>query len=303
LKFIFLLTFLICSFLINTAFSQDDVVALNLHRVYFVQGPDNFQPSGLTIINDCLYTVSDKHDHFIYFMELSDETAKAIPAVEIPLPFFSFIHSYDFEGITHDKSGKFYLASESQCRILCISPDGKNANWITPNLKPAGKKAGLFQTANAYLEGICCISSDEFIMCAERQYRGFLEINLKNMPINIFAYSSENSKFRFPEGSNKDFSGLCSYQNNLYVLERNAHLFSHFKRVNNQLTETTGWSYGHIETAATFRYADMTFGKAEGLCIDDQYIYIIIDNNNDHRADNPEDRRPLLMVFDHPDNF
>ena len=289
--------------LITTVSSQENVVDLNLHKVYFVEGPENFQPSGLTIIDNCLYTISDKHDSFIYRLALSDNTATAIPAVDITLPIFSLIYSYDFEGITHDKSGNFYLASEKQCRILRVSPDGKNVDWITPDLKHAGQKVDLFQASNAYLEGICCISSNEFIVCAERQCRGFLEINLKKTPINVIAYPSEKSIFNFPDGTNKDFSGLCYFRNSIYVLERNAYLFSKFRRKGNQLSESSGWSYRHIETAEVYRYSDMEFGKAEGLCIDDQFIYIIIDNNNDYRANNHSDRRPILMVFSHPDNL
>ncbi|MBC2717665.1 MAG: hypothetical protein HF978_20370 [Desulfobacteraceae bacterium] len=294
---------LICLLMITRAFSEDTVIALNLHKVYFVEGPDNFQPSGLTIIDGRLYTVSDKHDHLIYRLKLNSVTAAAIPAVKIPLPILSFIHPYDFEGITHDDSGNFYLASETQCRILRISPDGENADWITPDLKPAGEKAGLFQVKNAYLEGICCISSNEFILCTERQSRGFVEINLAATPIQINAYPSEYSKFEFPEGKRKDFSGLCRYKNDLYILERNAFLISQLKRDNNKLVETIGWSYRHIETITPYRYVDMEFGKAEGLCMDDDYIYIIFDNNGDHRADTPDDCRPLLMLFNHPDNL
>jgi len=276
---------------------------LILHKVYFIEGPENFQPSGLTLIDGRLHTVSDKHNDFIYCLELSNDTAIAVPAVKIAQPFFSFFHSYDFEGIAHDDSGNFLLASESQCRILRISPDGENSNWITPNLKPAGKKAGLFQVKNAYLEGICCISPNELILCAEREPRGLVEINLEKTPIQVYAYPSEDSKFIFPQGTSKDFSGLCRYKNEVYILERNAFLIGQLKRVKNQLIETIGWSYRHIETMATYRYSDMKFGKAEGICIDDNYIYIIIDNNADHRADNPDDRRPLLMLFDHPYNL
>ena len=303
MKRAFILKLLFCFLIISTTVSADDVISLNLHKVYFVEGPKNFQPSGLTIMDDRLYTISDKHDHYIYCLEPNNDTAPAIPAVKIPLPIFSFAYSYDFEGITHDVSGNFFLASESQCRILRVSPNGENANWITPDLKSIGEKAGLFQIKNAYLEGICCISSNQFILCAERQPRGFMEINLATTPMHVNAYRSEQSQFAFPKGTSKDFSGLCRYKNDLYVLERNAFLISRLKHKNNQLVETMGWSYRHIETANPYRYADMAFGKAEGLCIDDHYIYIIFDNNGDHRADNPDDRRPLLMLFHHPDIF
>ncbi len=302
MKLNFFQALLICLLMITNAFSAEDVISLNLHKVYFVEGPENFQPSGLTIVNKRLYTVSDKHDDFIYCLQLSNDTASAIPAIKIPLPILSFFHSYDFEGLTNDDSDNFFLASEATCRILRVTPNGENADWITPDLKPTGEQVGLFKAQNAYLEGICRVSSNEFILCAERQPRGFLEVNLAPA-LQVTAYLSEHSKFEFPDGTSKDFSGLYYYKNTVYVLERNAFLISQLKWENNKLVETNGWSYRHIETIAPYRYADMEFGKAEGLCIDDAYIYIIFDNNGDHREGNSDDRRPLLMLFNHPDNI
>jgi hypothetical protein len=87
------------------------------------------------------------------------------------------------------------------------------------------------------------------------------------------------------------------------VLERNAFAICRLTPENNRFREGPGWSYGHVETAPEFRYEDMQYGKAEGLCIDDRFIYILLDNNNLARADDPKDQRPLLLVFRHPDDF
>lgn len=282
---------------------------LTLHKVFYIDGPNNFQPSGLTIFNDSLYTICDKHDSFIYRLKLQNSDlqngiAAAIPEINLKLPLFSFLYSYDFEGITCDETGTFFLASETHSRILKIAADGKKTVWITPDLQPAGQKAGLMVDYNAGLEGICRLAENKFIVCAERQDRGFLEIDLTSVPAFVRAYPSEQSKFKFTRGIRKDFSGLYFYKNTVYVLQRNAFIITKFKRdKNNYLVETDGWSYRHIETMPSYRYADMTYGKAEGLCIDDQYVYIIIDNNGDHRAGHPGDRRPLLMVFERPENL
>ena len=285
------------------AFSNASDNALKLHQVFYVDAPKNFQPSGLTIVNGCLYTISDKHDHFIYRLELKNDIASAIPAIRIRLPSGSLLHLLDFEGITHDGAGNFLLASESQCRVLKVPAKDGNAGWMTADLKPVGLKTGLFQVRNAGLEGICYVTDKKLILCAERQPRGFLEVNPTQNPVSILAYQSEKSKFKFPEGISKDFSGLYYFRNAVYVLERNAFIVSRLKREGDCLVESTGWSYRHIETMRPYRYADMTYGKAEGLCMDDNYIYIVIDNNGDSRDGNPDDRRPLLMVFEHPDNF
>jgi len=297
------LSLLFILLLLPAAFSDASDTALKIHQVFYVDAPKNFQPSGLTIVNERLYTISDKHDHFIYRLELKNDIAVAIPEIRINLPSASLLHSFDFEGITHDDAGNFFLASESQCRILKVPAKDGNAGWMDVNLKPVGVKTGLFQVRNAGLEGICYVADKKLILCAERQPRGFLEVNPAQNPASILAYQSEQSMFKFPKEISKDFSGLYYFQNAVYVLERNAFVISRLKREGNYLVESIGWSYRHIETARAYRYADMTYGKAEGICIDDNYIYIVIDNNGDHRDGNPDDRRPLLMVFEHPDNF
>ena len=297
-----LLSFL-CLLLCSPAFSRASEDVLKLHHVFYVEAPKNFQPSGLTIIDNRLYTISDKHDDFIYRLDLKKDMALAIPAIKIKMPSGSFLYSSDFEGITHDDAGNFLLASESQSRILKVSINDGSAAWMDVDLKPAGLKAGLFQVRNAGLEGICYIPDNELILCAERQPRGFLEVDLAHNPMGILAYRSEQSKFKFRKGISRDFSGLYYFQNAVYVLERNAFIVSRMKREGNYLVETIGWSYRHVETMPPYRYADMTYGKAEGLCMDDNYIYIVIDNNGDHRDDHPDDRSPLLMVFEHPDNL
>jgi len=36
------------------------------------------------------------------------------------------------------------------------------------------------------------------------------------------------------------------------------------------------------------------------LAVDDQHIFIVMDNNHDHLAADPSDRRPRLFIFQHP---
>ena len=65
------------------------------------------------------------------------------------------------------------------------SRPGRNAirAWITPSLKPAGREKGLFQVPNANLEGIVCTGPGRFVLCAERQPRGFVEVDCAATPI------------------------------------------------------------------------------------------------------------------------
>jgi hypothetical protein len=282
--------------------SHQRVIPMTLHRALFVEGPENIQPSGLTIWNGQLYTVSDKHDYVIFKIELTRDVAILKPILPINIPTEAHLQRYDFEGITSDGVGNFYLVSETRFRILRVPSDGKEASWITPNLRPWGEKQHLFKVKNAYLEGISYITPGIFILCAERQPRGFMEVDIAGDSLLVRAYRSDRTRFEFSNHRSPDFTGLFWYQNSLYVLERNAYLISKLTKKNEQFEESFGWSFHHIITRNELKYSDMRYGKAEGFCLDDNYVYVIFDNNGMPRAARPNDRRPLLLIMVRPNH-
>ena len=64
----FLILYLI--FYINNIEARQNIKHLKLLKVLPVEGPADNQPSGLTIWNDTLYTVSDKHDSTIFIVNI-----------------------------------------------------------------------------------------------------------------------------------------------------------------------------------------------------------------------------------------
>lgn len=279
--------------------TQNPATPLKLFRVLPVEGPENCQPSGLTIRSDTLFTVSDKHDSAIYRVELQDTAAVLIPYLTFQIPDTASKTWFDFEGITHDDSGNFYVVSESRFRILRVSAAGEIA-WITPDLKPYGESKGLLRVKNAYLEGITWLGGNRFILAAEREPRGLLEVETGNPNVAVSAHKFDAVKFPFAKGRSPDFADLFWYHDTLYALERNAFVVSRLIKENGQYRQGKGWSYGRIENDPKFLYADTTYGLAEGLCMDDRYIYIALDNNGDARRNNPKDTRPLLFILERP---
>ena len=89
--------------------------------------------------------------------------------------------------------------------------------------------------------------------------------------------------------------------NRLYVLERNAYLICHLVRKDERFEEGEGWSYKHVVTRPDYKYVDMRYGKAEGLCMDKNFVYVILDNNGRSRYGKPKDKRPLLLILFRPD--
>ena len=280
------------------------VTELILDRAFFIDGPENSQPSGLTIKEGTLFTVSDKHDSTIFKLRLSADKAVMEPYLTFTAPRInehSYTARHDFEGLTCDSQGNFYLVSESRFRILRVSADGTDASWVTPNLKSNGIASGLFKKANAYFEGITLIRPGLFLLCAERQPRGFMTVDISNSVPRVDAWQSNQTLFEFKKGIHPDFSGLWADNKRLFVLERNAYLVCRMAERSGRWEEQEGWSYRHIVTRPEYRYADTKYGKAEGLCMDKKSVHIILDNNNGSRESAPDDSRPLLLICPRPD--
>ena len=252
---------------------------LELIKVYDVLTKNDIEPSGLTLWDGEFYTVSDKHNK-IYHLSFEHNKVILNPFIDIE---FMGEKDLDFEGITHDDK-YFYLVSEKLFQILKISKDGKfqQAVPLTDNIRETGNKVGLFQTRNAYLEGICALGKNKFLLVVERQPRGFIEYDA--ITNTIKAYQKNQAIFSYPKGRPADFTGL-SCSDGMYVLDRNAYMVAELNKINGEFSETKGYSYAHIVNQDQLKYKDMQFGHAEGLVVKGNKIYIILDNNKDLHSD------------------
>ena len=284
-------------FLIGASARAGELLKLELHRVLPVEGPKNNQPSGLCLYKGNLYTVSDKHDNRIFRIDPGEKSARMVPALTFSPPGKTYL---DLEGVTCDERGNFYLASEKTCRIIRVSQNAATAVFLTPDLKPTGRTKGLFKVGNAMLEGITRAGPETFTLCAERQPRGILRVRLTKEGVRSDAFTCNRSRFMFPEKTSPDFSGLCMFRGRHYVLQRNARLISELGISKKGVREGEGWSYSHIVHRLSYRYAVIRYGMAEGLCMDDRFVYVILDNNNIPRLRYPKDRRPLLLIMKNP---
>lgn len=284
--------------------AADEPVPLRLIRALPVEGPENNQPSGLTLSGDTLFTVSDKHDGTIFRLELEDDRAVQVPHLTFHAePPDAGLKKLDFEGLASDEDGGFYLASETAFRVLRCRADGERKAtwmWMTPDLRPHGEAVGLFQTSNANLEGIALLPAGELLVCAERQPRGLIEVDFEARPATVRAFNYNDTKLELPGGRNADFTGLHADESGLYAVVRNAEAICRIEYGESGLVEGEVWSYRHIVNDPALRYVDRRFGQAEGLCMDEERVYLIIDNNGDPREADPEDRRPLLLIMERP---
>ncbi len=266
------------------------------------------QPSGLARCNDELLMVSDRHNSTVFKIKMKADLAQVVEHQRlhnIPKPslkhydfgtqwWSNLSRRYDWEGISCQQ-GNVYLLSETLSQILAINVDGQ-MTWLGEKSYLAGRGKGLFEHRNAKAEGLA-INENHVFIAAERQPRGIVASSLTE-PSQATAFYLEG----FPDFFQpQDFSGLIAENSHLYTLERN-----HFKVCRRLLTDFSVehcWSYEAIEKSPRWKYQDQRFGKAEGIAKIQDRLYVILDNNNDSRAADPHDRRPLLLVFKVPKDW
>jgi hypothetical protein len=264
-----------------------------------------------------MLTVSDRHDDAIYEIVWTPDVAGAPVEVATLRPFLR-LHPpldgprpTDLEGIALDAAdthahGALLLASEGRSRVLRVEPDGATA-WITPPLDEIVRRTGMLRINNAGLEGIVGLPNGRILLAAERDVRGLIELpaggiryNPGGAAVDMQAWAMPSSICTPPPGRQNDFADLAVWNGQIFALERNCHVVMRIERTPTEWVERVGWSYARTENDPRFAYADRRFGVAEGLAIDDRHVFIVMDNNHDHLATDPNDRRPRLFVFRHP---
>lgn len=269
------------------------IPALELVAVYPIEFPVLLEPSGLTLHDGQLYTVADKVNDCIYRLEIGDDTARLVPDIRFTPPDR---RTMDWEGITSDPGGSFYLISEERGRLLRVTRDG-NAAWASPDLRQKGRSLGLFSKSNAGFEGVAWLAPNHWLGAAEREKRGLVEWRGVGDSLDIEAYLQSNSRYKeaLPLMRLPDYSGLCSADGRIYALFRNAHLVVQLEKRDGTWEEMAAWSYEHIETDPRWVYRSQTYGQAEGLVVDGREVFIVLDNNRGGRQADPADRRPILI--------
>jgi len=269
---------------------------LQIVGVYPIESAEPIEPSGLCILNGELYSVSDDTPDWIFKVVVTGEVARFEPYLQFTLPDQT---PMDLEGIEIGPDGLFYLLNETSAQVLRVDADGQ-AHWVTANAIKAGKAAGLFQVEGGRAEGLAILEDGRFLVLAERQPRGWLEINdtsvLKAASMPKTRFREHTSIFRIP-----DFTGAARDGTDIWVLHRNLELIGKLEWKGGKYVENEiGWSFRHILKLPDWAYLADRFGTAEGLAMDASYFYVVLDNNGSGRKRDTKDKRPLLLVLKRP---
>lgn len=260
-----------------------------------VESVHRVQPSGLCMVSGELYAVSDKHD-WIYKLKIQPTRVDMIPHLMIDKPALG-VSELDLEGITSDLKGNFFLASERHSRLIRVN--ARNTSWVEGDVDQVARASGLLNKQNAGFEGVTFIPPKQFLIAVEREPRGLLLLTLNdqlNKVIEIVPQVMEETNFTIPAQRSADFSGLSFYNQKIYALTRNADLVNVLDKKIEGFTEGESWSYRDIVLMPENMYEDMRYGHAEGLVVNENYIYVLLDNNYSSKLNDPDDARPLLIV-------
>ena len=280
---------------------------LELLRALPLQTIDDFQPSGLSLFQGRLLTVSDRHDSDVFELLLGSDRVTLRSFAHFPPPGDE-PPPLDFEGLSAD-AGALLLVSERHFRVLRVqleapeqgrAPGAAKARWLTESLETRGHEAGLFQKQNANFEGLVRLSSGALLLAAEREPRGLMQLDRDLSATSGGTWAMPNTAYAVPAERVADFCDLAVAGDRIYALVRNAHLIVELQQTPHGFREGAAWSYAAAENAPEFAYADPRFGLAEGLAIGEREIFVVLDNNAQARRAFADDRRPLLFVFKRP---
>jgi len=294
---------------------------LKLQSEHPVDGMVGGNLSGLASCNGRLWTVSDRDDHLLYSLDVSDRTWKAEPHVidmpnpesYLPLNLRSLANlssivrggSMDFEGISCDAAGNRYLVSEAYGTVLKVPVDGAPA-WLPlpAALVEQARANGMLQHFNAIFEGIAVnAAGDRIWLAAEREKRGLLVVQREKDQWTCgqsCVLLAEAGKDTLPPEQKRkkvstDFSDISLYNGKLFTLERSVYRICRRELETGQIERC--WSFAKEAMLPSRRY-DQPYGLTEALVVDDTGAWIGIDNNSGARADGEE--RPIVWRFAAP---
>jgi len=156
--------------------------------------------------------------------------------------------------------------------------------WIYPDLSKV-YEAGYFDKNSALFEGIA-VTDSYIYLAAEREPRGIIRYALETGELKIGP-----PEFGVESSKPMDYSGLYYFQDELYALYRNGHQVC---QIDKDALLPSKCHY--MDGLSDIKYGDSIYGLAEGLAIDQDYIYIVLDNNKEALSGASHNRATLFRT-------
>jgi uncharacterized protein YjiK len=255
-------------------------------------GGDRFDASGLAFWKGKLLTVSDR-DSELYEIVLGTNTTAQLkltglfPHKAVSRAAFLPEPRYDCEGIAVDPEGAVYISEESERSIFKTSGEGQPVERLKIDWSPVKQFFG--RDPNASFEGVA-VAPTKIYVANERDAPRIIVVDRATLKVqDSFFVDSESFAFGGPH-----YSDLSFFEGHLYILDRNHRvIFEVDPSTKRVLAEH---EFGQMELAEEVAYRTIyPTGTMEGLALDQNYFWLVTDNNGLGRIKYPKDARPTLF--------
>ncbi len=200
---------------------------------------------------------------------------------------------YDGEGIAQDEQGRLYICEEANRWILQFDPQNSKVTRLPIDWSPVKKYFS--DDPNASFEGIA-IGDGKLYVANERKTGRIIVVDLGTLKvIDDFSVRPKNSQAR-----DIHYSDLCWHKGFLYALLRESSIVLKVNPADKRVLAQ--YSFYDLEREKDVAYTNpFPTSMMEGLAVDDQYIWLLTDNNGLPRIRHPLDIRPILFKCLRPD--
>lgn len=200
----------------------------------------------------------------------------------------------DCEGLARDERGRIYLSEESRRMVLRWDPSTKAVERLPIDWAPVTK---YFHSPdmNASFEGIA-VGGDRLYVANERQTGRLIVVDLATLKvIDDFAVASAGSTLK-----DTHYTDLCWAEGALWVLLRDERKVLKVDPAKKAVVEE--FDYNAMEVATPTAYGIIFApGFMEGIAVDSEFLWLLVDNNGVGRRVKGGDARPTLFRCRRPD--
>jgi hypothetical protein len=200
---------------------------------------------------------------------------------------------YDSEGLARDEAGRIYLCEEADRWILRWDPQTRAVERLGIDWTPVQRFFSVDR--NASFEGVA-VGGGRLYAANERSVGRIIVVELATLavvedfsvkPMGITAHDVH-------------YSDLCWFEGTLFCLLRESRKVLGVEPATHRVL--VEFDYSDLERDPEYAYFNLyPSGLMEGLAVDNEFIWLVTDNNGMGRVRYPRDTRPTLFRCRRPD--
>jgi len=279
------------------------VTELELVSSSFLTPPhgDMFEFSGLEIMpNGTFLLLNDDRGKIYSFSGRISDSVKVAEIADLDICLPDKKQALDLESVRRYQSQTVLLANEAEHQVIEWNLKTEKARIVAAHSSEILGRLGF--TSSHGLEALCPFKTDLLLI-------------KETPPVSLVLVTLPEGKFKkvFTLKADTDLIDItdCIYADStLYLLHRGGWRILLTRQQGDQFLLYEVWDFSRIKAQPRFDYfiPDPVTGRhrndwglAEALAMDEQYVYVGMDNNGESLRSNPRERRATLAVFKRPE--